>query len=151
MSNKETKRNVDAEIVCAVADFSSSSDGPFAIVQLCAIMALHKIVNRYRREGIAEDIIIYPIIMKKIEFIKAATTESEIREIVQPPKIEYDGNKFYAVGPYVIPEEELILWSHTSAHAPLIESANKRYLKVFREVFPEMAKKMEYEEANHGE
>ena len=39
--------------------------------------------------------------------------------------------------PYLLPEEELICWSEASLRAPLNEPGYRRYMKLFRQVFPE--------------
>ena len=138
---KETpKSNIDTEIVLALADFESLGESPMAIAKMHALMSLSAIANRYRQEYMDEETLVAPIIRKKIEFIKGSTKASELKEILQPPKVHYNGNEICAVGPYAIPEEELIMWALISPHTMLIEPAVGRYRKLFREVFPDMAK-----------
>ncbi len=135
------KNNIDTEIIIAMLDFDSLGDGPLAISKMSALMALHGIARAYRGECVPEDAILRPIIMKKIEFIKAAETKAQLKEILQPPRVRYFGGEVRPIGPYIIPEEELILWSRTSVKAggPLIAPAANRYRALFRQVFPELA------------
>jgi hypothetical protein len=133
--------DIDTEIILATLDFDSLGEGPLAISKMSALMALHGIARAYRSECVPEEAVIRPIIMKKIEFIKAAESKAQLKEILQPPKVRYFGGEVRPVGPYAIPEEELILWSRTSVEAggPLIAPAANRYRMLFRQVFPELA------------
>ena len=135
----ECDLSLDFDIIMAMADFGSLGEGKLMTEKVGALMSLHAIARAYRWEGLPEETIIRPIIMKKIAFIKVATTKTQLREILQPPKVRYDGDEVRPVGPYAIPEEELILWSRTSLRGPLISPAAKRYQQVFREVFPDLA------------
>ena len=134
------RAGTDAAIALAMADFESLGENKLAIDKMCALMSLHAIARTCRRECLPEETIIRPIILKKIAFIKKAAGKKQLREILEPPKVRYDGGEIRPVGPYAIPEEELILWSRTSLAGPLISPAFKRYLTLFGEVFPELAK-----------
>ena len=128
---------LDRAIAMAILDCASLEKLP--LEKAGALMKLYSIIRTYQQEGVSETTIIRPIIMKKIAFIKAATTKAQLQEILKPPKVHYTGGEIRAVGSYAIPEEELILWSRTSLHGPLISAAVKRYQDLFREVFPELA------------
>lgn len=134
--------SLDAEIALVMMDIESMSDDRLALEKISAILSLYAIANTYRKEGFREDIIIHPIIRKKIAFIKTATSKSELKEILGPPKVRYDGNKIRPVGSYTIPEEELIFWSRTSLLAPIITPADDRYREVFKEIFPDISKEI---------
>ena len=135
----DNRPSVDMEIILAMTDFDSLGEYKLAVEKISALMSLHTIARAYRREGLHEETIILPIILKKIAFIKSAATKAQLREMLQPPKVRYNGGEIRPVGPYAIPEEELILWSRTSLRGPFIAPAFKRYCKLFREVFPELA------------
>ena len=47
----------------------------------------------------------------------------------------YHGSKFVE-DPTIVPEEELICWSHTSLRAPLNSIGSARFKEVFQRVFP---------------
>ena len=67
-----------------------------------------------------------------------ASTKAEIAQLDKPKPPHYDGVKF-SPNPYLTPEEELICWCETSLLAPLDSTAVRRYMEVFRQVFPEKA------------
>lgn len=79
------------------------------------------------------------IMDKKSSMICPASSKTELQEIVKPsvPKWNY-GN--FSVGPYHVPEEEVILWSLASLEAPLNDDGARRYQEIFTKLFPEEAK-----------
>lgn len=77
------------------------------------------------------------IFEKRKAFILQATTQKEIDQIMDFPKVYYNGNEIVPANPYVIPEEELIMWSLIFLRAPLRSEAYARNAKLFRKVFPE--------------
>jgi len=54
-----------------------------------------------------------------------------------PPKPHYNGNEIVAIGKYHIPEEELIIWSHTSLKAPLNRHGFERMMELMKQIFPD--------------
>jgi hypothetical protein len=105
--------------------------------KFAAILELIPRMKYYSNKMFSEERLVRPISIKKIEFIRAATTQKQLAEILAPPKVRYNGNKVVPVGDYVIPEEELIIWSLTSLQAPLMNEGFQRYMEVFLHVFPE--------------
>lgn len=79
---------------------------------------------------------------KRIEYIMTCTTKKDMDLIMSGPKVRYDGNKIQPAHPFVVPAEELMAWSRTSLVAPLDQAGLERYMKVFREIFPEMAEEI---------
>jgi len=134
--------SIQTEIVLAMTDFEALGEGPLSMAKIQALMYLPAIADRYLREFAPEETIVLPIIQKKIAFIKAATEISDIYEILQPPKVQRIGYEVCAVGRYAIPEEELFLWAQLIPNTQLIEPAMERYRKLFREIFPDEAKKI---------
>jgi hypothetical protein len=102
-----------------------------ALRQLEPILKLS--FDRFGREN--------PIVMiiceKKIAFILEARTKNEIDLILSSPKVHYNFNTVVPSNQYVIPEEELLIWSLTSLQAPLNEVGVNRFMELFLEVFPE--------------
>lgn len=92
-------------------------------------------VSGYRRIGI-DARIVSRIFEKKLLLLRNATSKTEMEAILKPSCPHYDGVK-YIPGPYHVDEEELIGWSVTSLKAPLVDHAAKRYMSVFKSVFPD--------------
>jgi hypothetical protein len=90
----------------------------------------------YNRFGQGNPIVI-TICEKKIAFILDATTKNEIALILTSPKVHYNFNSVVPANQYVIPEEELLIWSLTSLEAPLNEVGFNRYMELFQKIFPE--------------
>jgi hypothetical protein len=136
------KNSTDTDIILALADFDSLGEGKLAIEKMSALLSLHAIARAYRSECFPEETIIRPIIQKKIAFIKAAESRTQLKEILQPTKVRDFGGEIRPIGSYAIAEEELAIWSRTSltAGGPLIAPAANRYITLFREVFPDLAK-----------
>jgi hypothetical protein len=134
---------IETEIAIAMFDTDSVGNLNLAIHKLSALISLNAMARAYRIEGLPEEKIILPIIRKKIAFIKAAETKKQVAEILELPKVHTFGGEIRAVGPYAIPEEELVMWFRTGLRAPLTTLGNKRLLKLFREVFPELYEALE--------
>lgn len=109
------------------------------ILQFEAIMQLQGILKHYEKLGYKPNLIC-KIAEKKGAMIRTVTTKSEMLKLLKPDCPCYDGNKFVA-GKYNVPEEELIGWSEVSLKGggPLMDIACKRYLELFKQVYPEYA------------
>ena len=73
---------------------------------------------------------------KRGTIILKATSQTEMERVMNPHAPHYDGAKFVP-DPYSVPEEEMIAWSEASLRGPLIEAAQKRYMELFQQLFPE--------------
>lgn len=73
---------------------------------------------------------------KRGEMILKTSSKTEMKRVMRPHAPHYDGAKFVP-DQYSIPEEEIIAWSETSLHGPLIEPALKRFMELFKQLFPE--------------
>lgn len=62
--------------------------------------------------------IIRTVFTKKLEFIRAAKSQKEMKEIFSYSAPHYDGNRFRVDSPYHIDEEELLQWSIASERCP---------------------------------
>ena len=85
--------------------------------------------------------LILDICAKKIDFILKAKSKSELKEILSHPKVHYNGNVVIHSGRFNVEEEELLIWSLTSlwAGGPLNSAGFKRYMKLFKQFYPEFA------------
>ena len=105
-------------------------------VRTLRIKALYNLSGqllRYKKSGYDEKLL-SSLAGKKAELIMQASTKSEIERISNPKCPHFDGTKFISD---LVPEEELIIWSETSLRAPLNEYGMKRYMELFRQVYPE--------------
>lgn len=135
---KDGKTPLDIKILLSTVDLKP--DDKLLWEKLTALLQLIPIVKGLQKEGLSEDRIIKPITLKKIEFIKAASTKAQLKEILSPPKVQYQGDgKIRAVGPYAIPEEEIIIWMNTSYRGPLLNEGYQRYMELFEQIYPEYA------------
>lgn len=105
-------------------------------LRLSGLGSLYGCLKQYEEMGYCEKII-EGIAEKKIKMIKEATTKIVINEILKPHCPYYNGDKFIQ-NQYSVPEEELIGWSKASLAAPLNSIGIKRYMEVFKTVFPEV-------------
>jgi hypothetical protein len=76
------------------------------------------------------------LVSKKLPHIKEAETLKDIGLIMGSPEIINNGCEILPKNEWVIPEEELMLWSKTTLIAPLNDMGFKRYMKLFEELFP---------------
>ena len=111
--------------------------------QISALITLGGQIKGYQKQ-FANNPLISEICRKKIEFILQAKTKSELDEILSPPKIRYNFNEIVPTGKFHVDEEELLIWSLTSlwCGGPLSRPAYKRYMKLFAQFYPEMAKEI---------
>lgn len=87
------------------------------------------------------------IVSKKFSHIREAATVEDVTLIMGGPKIYSDGNRIVPSHPWVLPEEELIMWSRASFDAPLSGEGFDRFMKVFQEIYPDKYKLINAREA----
>lgn len=107
-------------------------------LQVSAIKQVRSRLENYSARGIVP-FLINEIAKKKGEMILNAATKTELNNILSLKCPHYDGNTFVP-DKYMIPEEEIIMWSETSFIAPLNGAAQKRYQELFSKLFPKQAK-----------
>ena len=100
-----------------------------------ALQKLQATLSHYSDRGYTQKLLC-GIAERKAVLILAATGKTEMEKILKPHAPHYDGVKFVS-DPYLLPEEELICWSEASLRAPLNEAGYRRYMKLFRQIFPE--------------
>lgn len=98
-----------------------------------AVMNTLARVRRYRKEGIRNDVV-HAIFEKRMALILKADTIKDLNRIMEEPKPHYNGNGF-VTSEYGVPEEEMLFWSFASLKAPLIQSAQERYISLFKQFF----------------
>ena len=104
-------------------------------LQFTALRQLQARLHWYSERGY-QDKLISAIAEKKSEMIMRTTTKAEMEKILHAPAPHYTGAEF-VTDLYCVPEEELIGWSETSLRGPLIPAGLKRYMELFKLVFPE--------------
>ena len=112
-------------------------------LQFDALRQLGAILRFYEERGY-QDRLVIAIGEKKADMILAATSKAAMEKVLKPSCPHYTGAGFIP-GEYSVPEEELICWSETSLRGPLTSHATKRYMALFREVFPEQAEALRLE------
>lgn len=105
-------------------------------LRFSALRSLAGRIKSYRDHGYVERVV-DAIAEKKCAFILAATTKTQMMEILKFSAPKYNGAEFFT-GKYHVLEEELIGWSETSLRAPLSNTGTKRYMTVFKQVFPDV-------------
>lgn len=101
------------------------------------IAALNKVqhrLNAYHHLGYIRQLTT-TIAEKKCSMIQKATSQAEIKRILDPRCPRYDGSKFVE-DPYFLPEEELICWSCASLQFPLNAVGAARFQELFHRIFP---------------
>lgn len=104
-------------------------------LQFTALRQLQARLHYYDQRGYS-DKLINAIAEKKSEMIMRTTTKAEMEKVLHAPAPHYTGAEF-VTDQYCVPEEELIGWSETSLRGPLIPAGLKRYMELFKLVFPE--------------
>lgn len=104
-------------------------------LQFSALRQLQARLHWYSERGY-QDKLINAIAEKKSEMIMRTTTKAEMEKVLHAPAPHYTGAGF-VTDQYCVPEEELIGWSETSLRGPLIPAGLKRYMELFKLVFPE--------------
>ena len=104
-------------------------------LQFTALQQLQARLHWYSERGY-QDKLINAIAEKKSEMIMRTTTKAEMEKVLHAPAPHYTGAGF-VTDQYCVPEEELIGWSETSLRGPLIPAGLKRYMELFKLVFPE--------------
>lgn len=120
----------------AIAELIVDSEGSKERLLEEKFEALRKswwLLESYAKDGFDEKIL-DTIMQKKARLILDAASIQDIREISNPPKPYYDGNK-WAYFPNSVPEEEMIWWSKISLIAPLAPHAVKRYAELFKQFY----------------
>lgn len=110
------------------------------ILRFEGLKRLQSTLAFYKQRGYMEEIL-NGIAEKKCQMILSVTSKTEMEKVLKPHCPHYDGVKFIPDA-YNVPEEELICWSETSFLAPLNEAGFKRYMEVFKSVFPEKSKQL---------
>jgi hypothetical protein len=111
--------------------------------RMSALFTLGGQIKAYQKE-FAGNPLALDICAKKIEFILQAQSKSDLKEILSPPKVRYNGNEVVPVGNFHVEEEELLIWSLTSlwCGGPLSNAGFKRYMRLFAKFYPDMAKEI---------
>ena len=119
----------------------SSSSKAVLGCRLDALHTLNGIVARYLAKDILPSLI-ETVWDKKWQFIKGATTRTEIAKILKPSIPQYNCGRWSLRSPYHVDEEELVFWAIVSPHNRLISAVEERYSALFKKCLPEAAVKL---------
>ena len=125
-----------AELFCT----EGISDTLFAL-RFDALQKLQARLSHYSDRGYTQKLLC-GIAERKAALILSANSKTETEKILKPHAPHYDGVRFIS-DPYLLPEEELICWSEASQRAPLNEAGYRRYMKLFRQIFPEKSEALQ--------
>ena len=124
-----------AELLCA----EGLTEKLFAL-RFDGLQKLQACLSHYGELGYMPELL-SKIAERKGALIMAAKSKTEVEKIIKPHAPRYDGAEFVS-DPYLLPEEELICWSEASLRAPLNEPGYRRYMKLFRQVFPKESRSL---------
>lgn len=135
--------DVDLQIVIGIMRLSELADDKLIAERISTLFRLSVQIKTYQKE-FANTPLALDICAKKIEFIFNAKSKSELEEILSPPKVRYNFSEIVPVGRFHVEEEELLIWSRTSlwCGAPLCDAGFKRYIKLFKKFFPDLAEQI---------
>ena len=135
--------DVDLQIVLGMMRLAELKDDKLVAERMSALITLGSKIRGYQKE-FCNNPLALNICAKKIEFILQVKKKSELDEILQPPKVRYNGNEVVPAGNFHVEEEELLIWSLTSlwGGGPLNETGFNRYMKLFKKFYPEMAEEI---------
>lgn len=106
-------------------------------LRLAAGREVFPYVRKLCEDYIRMDVIL-AIVEGKFDFLRKATSKTEVLKILSPPKVHFNGREVVPNDPeYHIPAEEMVIWSETSFLAPLNEYGFRRYMKLVKEYFGE--------------
>lgn len=130
-------KNIENDIILAFAEILMSNDISDRVkeLRLSALKELHNYLELYEELGYIDKLTI-KIAEKKISMIMEITTKEEKKKVIEPNRPSFYGGKFIT-DKYNVPEEELIYWSETSLRVPLNEAGIKRYMELFKKIFPD--------------
>lgn len=127
-----------AMIPCFAEIITADIPDRIRMLRFTAMKEVQKYLWHYQKLGYMPKLL-FAIAEKKCELIGSITSKAEMEKVIEPHCPHYNGNQFVP-DKYSIPEEELICWSQTSLQAPLNDAGFKRYMELFKEVFPEESK-----------
>jgi hypothetical protein len=132
---------LDVEYATAIATVicEENLSDKVRVLRFDGVRQLKGIAETYADKGYVERIIT-EIWLHKIPFVLNAKSKTEMKEILKPSKPRYDGGEFTSNSPYHSETEEMLLWSLTSLHAPLISAGFERYMSLFKKFFPNETK-----------
>jgi len=137
----ETKvLDVDLQIATGMMQLADLKEDKLMAERMSALITLSGQCKAYQKE-FNQNPLVLDICAKKIEFILQAKTKADLKEILSPPKVCYNGNEVVPTGNFHVDKEELLVWSLTSlwCGGPLNEAGFKRYMKLFAQIYPDMA------------
>ena len=105
------------------------------------VRQLFAIIRAYQTTHVRNELL-KAVWEKKLAKVTSATTKGEIEAVLEPssPILNGDGDVI-GQSPHHVEEEELILWSLITPNTNMTYAARKRYIELFRKLFPEQSEK----------
>lgn len=132
----------EVKSIMAIGDIfcDETAKGTIRLSRIEAVQELLGFVRALKERHLKEELI-EAVWQKKLEFIMAAKSKSELKDIMRPslPKLVASG-EMVPTSPYHVEEEELLLWAIISPHMNIISEAQERYKVLFRKFFPKQAR-----------
>ena len=129
----------DAEVTMIMhfAELITKEDIPPRVqeLQFTALRELQVQLQYFASRGYHKRLI-RGIAEKKGALILKTTSKADMDKVMYPRPPHYNGAEFVP-DEFSIPEEELICWSETSLRALLNSAGMKRYMTLFKEIFPQ--------------
>lgn len=123
-------------IMEAIVDIGLDVECPEHIrgLRMDAVKRLPGYLSSYVKRDLNPDVI-EVVCKKKLEFIRQATTRTEIHQIMSPPRPRWYAGKVICDSSYHIDAEELLIWSCFSPENVMPHEAEERALSLFEKVF----------------
>lgn len=117
-----------------VISFDAESPERIRELRMDAVRRIPGYLSGYVKRDLHPDVIEI-VCKKKLEFIRQATTNAEIHQIMSPPRPRWHAGKVICDSPYHIDAEELLIWSIYSPSNVMPHEAAERALSLFEKVF----------------
>ena len=137
MKEVEAVKDTEVSMIMHFAELITKEGIPPRVqeLQFTALQELQAQLQYYAKHGYHKRLIT-GIAEKKGAMILKTTSKADMDRVMHPRPPHYNGTEFVP-DEFSIPEEELICWSETSLRAPLNSAGLKRYMALFKEIFPQ--------------
>ena len=137
MKEVEAVKDAEVSMIMHFAELITKEDIPPKVqeLQFAALRELQAQLQYYASRGY-HGRLVSGIAEKKGTLILKTTSKADMDKVMHPRQPHYNGAEFVP-DEFSIQEEELICWSETSLRAPLNSAGLKRYMTLFKEIFPQ--------------
>lgn len=122
----------------------ATSDESEKELRLDCLIQIFGRANTYLKKGFLPDVV-EAFFVRKMEGLPLVSTKQDMQDFLKVSTPHYFGGKFTVSNiPYYSEEEELLLWSETSLHGPLIAAGYERYMELFKKILPQKAEQINF-------